>query len=258
LVGSLAYQTYTGILGARLPGELMRTEDVDVAQFYGVSAFIEDQMPDLGDLLKAVDPTFGPVFAGNGGNLISAFRNATGFKIEFLTPNRGAKEFSMKLARMPALGPSIGAQVLRYLDFLIREPVRSVLLHESGVGVLVPAPERYAVHKLIVATQRTALGAEKASKDIDQASALIDAFDLRKRNADLGFSWIEAWKRGRGWQRRLALGAMRLSDERFAKLSEGVMQAAKLEGNGGDRFGLGSGREGLLSAAGKSGKAEPE
>ena len=43
------------------------------------------------------------------------------------------------------------------LDFLIRDPVRTVLLHRSGVPVLVPSPERFAVHKLIVATRRERL-----------------------------------------------------------------------------------------------------
>lgn len=54
---------------------------------------------------------------------------------------------------MPALGGA-SADPLRFLDFLIYEPVRAVLLHKSGISVIVPAPERYAVHKLIVASRR--------------------------------------------------------------------------------------------------------
>ena len=56
---------------------------------------------------------------------------------------------------MPALGGA-SAQPLRHLDFLIRDPVRSVLLHGGGVPVTVPAPERYCVHKILLSTERQA------------------------------------------------------------------------------------------------------
>ncbi|WJI64332.1 GSU2403 family nucleotidyltransferase fold protein [Mesorhizobium sp. C416B] len=41
----------------------------------------------------------------------------------------------------------------RFLDFLIRDPIRTALLHRSGLPVLVPSPQRYAIHKLIVASR---------------------------------------------------------------------------------------------------------
>jgi hypothetical protein len=50
---------------------------------------------------------------------------------------------------MPALGGA-SAENLRFLDYRNYEPVRTVLLHREGLNVLVPASERYAVHKLIV------------------------------------------------------------------------------------------------------------
>jgi hypothetical protein len=60
LVGSAAYQTYSGVLGVRLPDELITTGDVDIAQFYGVSIFIDETMPDLENVLKKADRTFEP------------------------------------------------------------------------------------------------------------------------------------------------------------------------------------------------------
>jgi hypothetical protein len=252
LVGSAAYQTYSGVLGVRLPDELITTGDIDIAQFYGVSIFIDETMPDLENVLKKVDRTFEPSFSGNEQKLFSGFKNAAGFKVEFLTPNRGNKALSTQLSAMPSLGPSVGDQVLRYLDFLIHEPIRSIVLHDAGVPVLVPAPERYAVHKLIVATVRNVSSQDKAPKDIKQAAALIQAFDTTKRGSDLGFAWMEAWERGSRWRRRLGDGALRLSDETFPLLSKGVAEAATQDGKAAGEYGLDAGKEGLRTRIGLS------
>ena len=247
LVGSMAYQTYSGVLGVRLPDELVTTEDMDIAKFYGISISIDESMPDIEDILKKVDPTFAPSFSADETKLFSGFANAAGFKVEFLTPNRGDEDYSSRLTKMPSLGPSVGAQVLRFLDYLIHEPIRSVVLHDAGVPVLVPAPERYAIHKLIVATKRNVFFAAKAKKDINQADALIQAFDTAKRGSDLGFAWMEAWERGARWRRRLGVGALRLSDDTFAMLSKSVAEAAKLDGKSADKYGLTGGKDGLLA-----------
>ncbi|WP_409241685.1 GSU2403 family nucleotidyltransferase fold protein [Bradyrhizobium sp. CB1015] len=84
--------------------------------------------------------------------------------------------------------------------------------------VLVPAPERYAVHKLIIATKRNVFFADKSKKEINQAGALIQAFNAVKRSSDLGFAWMEGWERGARWRRRLGVGALRLSDDTFKTL----------------------------------------
>jgi hypothetical protein len=250
LVGSVAYQTYSGVLGVRLPDELISTGDVDIAQFRGISILIDETMPDLENVLKKVDPTFEPSFSASEQKLFGGFKNAAGFKVEFLTPNRGNKKLSTQLSAMPSLGPSVGARVLRYLDFLIYEPIRSVVLHDAGVPVLVPAPERYAIHKLIVAIVRNESSQEKANKDINQSAALIRAFDTAKRGSDLGFAWMEAWERGSGWRRRLGVGALRLSDETFLLLSNSVAEAAKLDGKSAGEYGLDAGKEGLRTRIG--------
>ncbi len=68
------------------------------------------------------------------------------------------------------------------MDFLIREPVRSVLLYKGGIPVPVPAPERYGVHKLIVAAVRKS-GQMKTAKDIAQAEQIRRAMLVRHRFA---------------------------------------------------------------------------
>lgn len=49
---------------------------------------------------------------------------------------------------MPSSGTS--AEILRFLDYLIYEPVRTVVLFREGVNVLVPAPERHAIYRQAV------------------------------------------------------------------------------------------------------------
>jgi len=66
---------------------------------------------------------FGTTFAGPGNN----------FQVEFLTPNRGPDDHEGKPVRMPALGGA-AALPLRFLDFLIYQPIRAVLLHGAGVS----------------------------------------------------------------------------------------------------------------------------
>jgi hypothetical protein len=248
LIGSLAYQTYGGLLGVKLAEAHYRTEDLDIAQFYGIARYLDDAI-DVAPILQGVDPSFKPVFDPNNPELVLAYRNRSGFKIEFLTPNRGDAAFEEKLVKLPALG-GVGAQPLRFLDFLIRNPVNSVLLYEAGIGVLVPTPERYAIHKLILATLRKSDGraASKAVKDIDQANSLIEAMDRAKQSTDLGFAWVEAWDRGAKWRRRLATGALRLGDDAFRKLSAAVASAAQLDGaDDPAAFGIGRGRNELIS-----------
>ena len=43
LVGTVAYQTYSTMLGTKLPIAMLQTGDVDIAQFRNVSVAVEDQ-----------------------------------------------------------------------------------------------------------------------------------------------------------------------------------------------------------------------
>jgi hypothetical protein len=99
---------------------------------------------------------------------------------------------------MPALGGA-SAQPLRYLDFLIHEPVWSVILHRGGVPVRVPQPARYAVHKLIVSTLRPDRSRAKSDKDLIQASTLIEALSAR-RSFELGEALHMAESSGPKWK----------------------------------------------------------
>lgn len=228
LVGTVAFQCYPGILGVRLPTASMQTGDADFAQFHSISASVEDTLPPLLAVLKSVDATFREVPHQGDGRRSAQFINRAKYKVEFLTPNTGKSEYEDKPAPMSALGGA-SAQPLRFLDFLIHQPVRSVLLHKSGIPVIIPAPERYAIHKLIVASRRQTerTGGVKREKDVRQAALIVEAMAQTRRQSDLALAYTEAWRRGPAWREGIAIGLSYLP-----KSAKAVFDTALLEGLG--------------------------
>ena len=207
LVGTVAYQTYAPYLGVKLPNTAMQTGDADFAQFHSISADVGDSLPPILDLLRSVDPTFRPLPHPSGSLQSTRFSNSAGYLVEFLTPNRGSDDYSGKPTPMPALGGA-SAEPLRFLDFLIHEPVRAMLLHKAGIPVLVPSPERYAIHKMIVSGERhsNAGGLAKRQKDLLQARSLAEALALTRQQTALAEVFVEAWNRGPRWRTALLTG----------------------------------------------------
>jgi hypothetical protein len=209
LVGTLAFQTYAGVLGVELGRRPLITQDADFAQFWGVSQNISESIDPPLKILRGVDETFRQVPHISDPFVSTRYRNGRDYLVDFLTPNRGSEDHQGKVVRMRALAGS-GAEPLRHLDFLIYEPERSVLLHGGGLPVTVPRAERYAVHKLIVAVDR--VNQAKSVKDIEQAAILIDALAAR-RPTELAEAWETAWETGKQWRRKLVSGRARLPDE---------------------------------------------
>jgi hypothetical protein len=89
---------------------------------------------------------------------------------------------------------------LRFLDYLIHEPQKSVLLHKYGIGVSVSAPERYAVHKLMVAARRDKGSMIKRDKDIWKAGLLIETMNALRMQDQLSDAFAEAKGRGSAWR----------------------------------------------------------
>ena len=205
LVGTIAYQTYSAMLGEKLPDRSLQTGDVDIAQFASTSKAIEDQTVPVLDILREANKTFRSVPSITRGQKATSYQTGRGdLRVDFLTPNDGGETDDPQL--LPAL--QTYAQPLRFLDYLIHEPVPAVVLHKAGVYVTVPAPERYAVHKLIVAQRRTG-PMLKRDKDIQQAAALLSILST-KRPTELERAWIEAESRGKKWRDALLEGMRQL------------------------------------------------
>ena len=63
------------------------------------------------------------------------------------------------------------------MELSLEAPVQACVIGQAGACMInVPAPERYAIHKLIVAGERPAAERTKARKDLMQAASLASYF----------------------------------------------------------------------------------
>lgn len=204
LIGTTAYQCYPAMLSVRLPIATIQTGDIDIAQARRLSIAVHDQTPPMIDVLRAVDPSFRPV-PHIKRNRVTAYAAAGGVRVDFLTPNDGPDVPQS----LPAL--QTDAQPMRFLSFLIQDPVPAVMLHDAGVAVTVPTPERFALHKLIVARRRQRANG-KRDKDIAQAEALL-AVLVTDHAADLRRAWDDCWNRGTRWRQLIGEGLGMISGD---------------------------------------------
>ena len=246
LVGTVAFQCYPGLLGVRMPSASMQTGDADFAQFHSVSVAVKDSIPPVLDVLRGIDASFREIASQGDPRKTTQFESRDRYRVEFLTPNRGSDDYTDKPATMPALGGA-GAQPLRFLDFLIHDPVRSVMLHRGGISVVVPAPERYAIHKLIVASRRRedGNGTLKRDKDVVQAGLLVKALIDTRRQSDLSEAYAEAWDRGQSWREAMSRGTSYMPAAEAKALRDGLINGLK-------DLGLDPGQYGLASAAARA------
>ncbi len=197
LIGTGAYALYEGELGVRFSSdELAQTGDIDFASFQRLSVALGDRVErDPGDILREMK--FDPV-PGINDRQVWRWRQGHGeARVEFLTPAFGDE----RVKSLPALG--VSAQALNYLNFLIADPLQAVALYRSGVLVQIPRPERFAVHKLIVADRRRG-GPDQAKsrKDRAQAEFLIEVM-AQDRPEDLAEAFADARSRGPRWVERI-------------------------------------------------------
>lgn len=198
LVGTVAFQTYAAHLGVRLPVVSLATLDLDLAQDFGIATHLDDALdrPIL-DILRELDPGFSPISYAFDAARTIGYRLGERYRVDLLTTNRGAPRDAP--SRLPTLASD--AVPLPFMDFLLRDPIETAVLHGGGVLVNTPAPARYAVHKLIVSRNRK-VNPEKGFKDRLQAEQLIeilaqdDPFALRE-------AYAEARDRGETWRKLL-------------------------------------------------------
>lgn len=208
MVGTGAYALYQGELGVRFDSdELAQTGDVDFASFERLSVALGDTVEEApGEILQALKFDAVP---GVHDRQVWKWRQSRGeAMVEFLTPAFGDE----RVKPLPALG--VSAQALNYLNFLIAEPIHALALYRSGVLVQIPRPERFAIHKLIVADRRRG-GPEqaKARKDRAQAAFLV-AVLAEDRPDDLAEAYEDAQSRGPRWRERLAASLARMPETR--------------------------------------------
>jgi hypothetical protein len=96
---------------------------------------------------------------------------------------------------------------LKFMELSLEGTTQGCLLGRNGAcTVNLPAPERYAVHKLIVYGERPATERAKARKDLQQAASLASYFTAMGQEAQFNAAWQDALSRGRGWKARALEG----------------------------------------------------
>jgi hypothetical protein len=78
--------------------------------------------------------------------------------------------------------------------------------------VNVPAPGRYALHRLVLAQRRVAAFQTKQAKDIDQAEQLIQAL-AQDRPGDFRTAWLAAQKQPAKFIQQLNASTKKISKE---------------------------------------------
>ena len=207
IVGTHAFRLYEGELGLRYGfEEAAQTDDSDIASFERLSLALADTVSER--LQKVLsDFAFEPAPSFERDKVWRWRQTRNELLVEFLTPSFDETEGLRPLA---ALG--VHAQSLHYLNYVLAEPIVAAVTYRSGVLVQIPRPERYAIHKLIVADRRqTGRDSLKAQKDLRQAAFLILAL-AEDRPDDLAEAYCDARESGPRWRARLDASLDRLPE----------------------------------------------
>lgn len=203
LIGTHAFLAMGNMLGVRWR-DGAATLDVDFAHAgHNVSlALPADLKIDVHGALESLEMGLLPIAQFNG-KAGAQYRNPQDqeLRLDFVT--------SMTRDGEPVVMPhlNLALEPLKFMEFSLEQPVQGCIFSNLGAcTVNLPAPERYAVHKLIVYGERPVNERAKATKDLLQAACLASYF-LENGQADLfNAAWRDAIGRGKGWQARATQG----------------------------------------------------
>lgn len=190
LVGTLAFGCYANLFGVRFEQQSLRTADIDIAHDPRIALAVTNEPAlDLLERLRQVEPRFFAV-PGLDPREPSTSMKVRGrdLRIDFVTT--AGRRRPPQPAAIPRLG--IAATPLRGIDYLLGETTHAVVLAAAGIVVNVPAPGRFALHKLWLARERNVAEQAKARKDLRQAEQLIEVLErdrpeeLTRASAALG------------------------------------------------------------------------
>jgi hypothetical protein len=200
LVGTHAFGLIGNLLGVKWLGAHMRTDDVDMAAV-SLAASPDRLTADVPKALERLETGFLPVPGLDPRHASTLFKvRGKSLRVDFLAPGKPG-------APVPLPSLATSAQPLPYLDYLIENPAQAAVLDSGGFQALVPAPARFALHKIMIASERPASQETKAAKDMAQAAQLLEHLG-QSRPGDLRLA-AEAMRK-RNWGSKLARGTRRL------------------------------------------------
>lgn len=218
LVGTNAFRCYEGELGLRLSlDESAMTNDIDIASFEKLSLALGDRITQpVEEILNGFQ--FEPTPSLDAGKVWRWRQSSSQTLIEFLTPSFNEEEGLRDLA---ALG--VSAQSLHFLNYILADPIEAAAIYREGVLIRIPRPERFAVHKFIVADRRRdGPQSIKARKDLMQAEVLT-AIMAEDRPFELAEAYEDAISRGPRWRERIERSLSR--SKKAAKYIERAQQS---------------------------------
>jgi hypothetical protein len=223
LIGTHAFSILGNLLGVYWTGASLKTHDIDIAGVRVVGIVLPNIQVDLPEALESLKMGFFPVPPLNLKQPSTSFKvRGNPLRVDVLTPADKIAEIA------PVTIPRFrtAAQPLPFLDFLIEKPVQGAVVNGGGILVHVPAPARFALHKLIVAQERDVSKHDKVEKDVMQAAQIIRML-ADERPGDLRIAWDDIIRRGERWLKRIKAGIKRMSQS-FPKEAEDLKRIVKL------------------------------
>lgn len=210
VVGTLAFRAYANMLGVIWHSEL-QTRDIDLASDYKFPIVIpRSKKPiNLSNILLDSGMGFVEVPALNRKSPSTKFKiRGQELAVELLTPMRGRESAKpVKISGLDAF-----AEPIRFLDYLLEDIQPATLLYKHGVFINVPAPARFAFHKLVVSQRRRAGAVEKIKRDLSQAEQLFEVL-IEGRPGDLILAYEAAEKMGGKFNQQLTMGMESIDSE---------------------------------------------
>lgn len=212
LVGTHAFSVLGNLLGYRWEGAGLKTQDVDLASPAVLDVVVPENSTDIPKALESLEMGFLPVPGFHPSAPSTSFKvRGQALRVDLLTPEQGPhRKKSVLIPRWNAW-----AQPLRYLDYLLEDTVRGAVIDGGGILVNVPAPARFALHKLIVSQERSVAFHGKREKDLRQAAQILEVL-AAERPGDLTMAWKNLKGRGGAWVKKAKAGlsALRRGSQR--------------------------------------------
>jgi hypothetical protein len=208
LIGTHAFVAIGNSLGVKWPSSVS-TQDVDFSAPRQIDFGIPQTPQLLADLPTTIDSLamgFIPrIHVHNDVKPTSFVVLGKDWRIDLLTTPQGADRDT------PVFIPRFNthAQPLAFMGYCLDKTMNAIIVNGGSTLVRVPEPARFAIHKLLVASNRAKESFSKMEKDRLQAY-LILSFLQEERPGDITIAAEDACKRGSSWLRRIREQASKL------------------------------------------------
>ncbi len=231
LVGTHAFMVMGNVLGVNWETHV-KTHDIDIASHKAVDVALPDTTVDVPGTLEKLQMGFLPVPALNHKHSSTSFKvRGQTLRVDFLTPAHGRTDETPVF--IPKL--NIAAQPLPFLGYLLEDFEKGAVVNSEGILVNIPAPARYAFHKIIISQERSFSMHTKALKDMAQAASLLGIL-CEERAGDVIAAWRALQKQSKTWLSRAQRGLKLLASKHPAehkKVSSVIKRLGNYSGNRG-------------------------